>query len=317
MTARAPEGRAVLRREGEAEGRGVVALSFPETEAPVLLKEAPEILGGLRCALRGWEPVLASFETLAAASRAPLAVVRPMEAGGYVAASRFLDEPLEDLPLASAVCAVIADLAQSFYESKPEAMALHGGAFLIRGRLVALTGAAQAGKSTLVARLSAEPDLLVLGDDVLPILADGRAHGLGVAPRLRLPLPEDASPAFRAHVARHCRLRDLRYGYVSAPTVAPFGLRAPLCAVAALERREGIPARLSRLSPEEALAHLRAQTMAAPRMEEDPALLERMKAIADSALCLRLAYSDLEEAVALLRAVFGGEEPPAAHFGPL
>lgn len=293
----------------EQGGGGLLALFFPETEAPVLVKGAPEIREGLRLALRGWDPVLAPIESLAGMGRAPLSVVRPMAAGGYRTASRFLDAPLEDLPLASAVCAVTADLAQSFYETQPQASALHAGAFAIRGRLVALTGAARAGKSTLVARLSAEPDLEVIGDDVLPILADGRAHGLGIAPRLRLPLPPEVGPTLRAHAARHCLLRDSRYGYLLTPNLAPFGYRAPLAAVVELERRAGEPARLSRMAPEEALAHLQAQSMRTPLMAEAGAFRARLAALAESAICLRLTYADLDEAAALLRGAFGGEAP--------
>lgn len=43
--------------------------------------------------------------------------------------------------------------------------------------------------------------------------SNGIAIGLGIAPRLRLPLPDTVSPAFKAHVARHTGPRDNRYAY--------------------------------------------------------------------------------------------------------
>lgn len=247
----------------------------------------------------------------AADRAAPLAIAAPCAGGGYRVLSRHLAAPLEGLPAASAVCALLADAAQNFYESQPQALALHCGAFVMRGRLIALAGEALAGKSALIARLSAEPDLQVVGDDVLPILADGRAHGLGTAPRLRLPLPDDASPQFRAHVARLCGLKDDCYGYLQAPTLAPFGFRAPLSVVILLDRRAGAEAVLRRVSSAETLRRLLAQSMRPPRREEASAFAGRMRALARSVFCARLTYGDLEAAAALLRDAFDDEALPS------
>ncbi|WP_209427520.1 PqqD family protein [Pararhodobacter sp. SW119] len=221
--------------------------------------------------------------------------------------SPWLDEDLTDLPPASAVCAVIADLAQSFYGARPEALALHCGAFLIGDRLVAMTGHAHAGKSTFMGRLTAEPDLRILCDDVLPLLADDTAMGLGIAPRLRLPLPAGASAAFRAHVAHHARLRDDRYAYVPAATVAPFGTRAPLSVLVVLDRRAQGEPRLHHLPPAQAVRHLLQQNMAPVAAE---AAIARLLRLAEMLVCVRLVYADLEDAVSLVRAAFGGAALP-------
>jgi hypothetical protein len=170
--------------------------------------------------------------------------------------------------------------------------------------LVALTGPRRAGKSTLIARLTAEPDLAVFCDDVLPLDADGHGIALGIAPRLRLPLPPDASDRFHRHVATHLGPADDRYGYLCAPTTARHGIRAPLTALVALDRRESGPARLHRLDPDIAMQHLLARNMG------DLGGPDRAFALARDtvgrAQCLTLVYADLEEAVALLRRAFTG-----------
>jgi hypothetical protein len=186
--------------------------------------------------------------------------------------------------------------------------------------LVALAGPHRAGKSTLIARLSAEPDLSVFCDDVLPLDSDGCGVALGIAPRLRLPFPATASDAFRRHVATHLGPADDRYGYVCAPTVARHGTRTPLGALVVLERRESGPARLHRLDPDIAMQQLLARNMGDLGTAEHAFGLVRETA--RRARCLTLVYSDLEEAVTLLRHAFTGDRaapiaPPLATTAPI
>ncbi len=294
-----PERRPAVSSFGEASRRAAesLALLFPGASAPILLIRAPEIVAGLSRALKGWRPGLrpARPEDF----HAPLATARP-DAGGYEIASRALDRPLTGLPLASAASALIADLAQDFYESRPGFLGLHCGAFLASGGLTLLLGPQRAGKSTLIARLSADPELRIFCDDVLPLTPRGEGLALGAAPRLRLPLPAGAGAVLRAHLARHGGFRDDRYAHLAAPGVAPFGMRAPLAAMVVLERREGIAPALSPLPAEEAAAHLRAQSMGRP----EPEAASRIADLAGSLLRLKLRYAELEPAAALLRRTF-------------
>jgi hypothetical protein len=280
-------------------------LDFPGLSRPVFLRDAPDVLAGLSAAISAWLPTVTAVAQEAVCS-SPLSVVRK-HGSAYTLRSAFLEGQLDGLPAASAVCAVIADLAQCFFEERPGSLALHCGAFSIQGRLVAMTGEARAGKSTLMARLTAEPDISVFCDDVLPVLPDGLAIGLGIAPRLRLPLPSRAGEAFRAHVAASRGPRDDKYAYVTAPSIAPHGTRAPLAVLVTLARQEDGPARLHRLEPAEAVHHLLSQNMADPG--DGSATFDRVTELAGSLVCLKLVYADLEEAVALIRRAFGGTNP--------
>lgn len=284
-----------------------LALRFAGLSGSVIAQDAREVIDGLQRVLCGW-PVTKRPIRHTDRQHAVSQVLR--QGATFDISSPWLDEPLTGLPAASAVCGVVADLAQSFYHAQPEALALHCGAFLINGRLVAMTGQAHAGKSTFMARLTAESDLRILCDDVLPLLADNSAMGLGIAPRLRLPLPDNSSDAFRAHVARHCPVRDDLYGYVTAPTVAPFGTRAPLSVLLVLQRAPGADARLHRLPPNEAVRHLFAQNMAPVAPDAVDATMDRVLHLSERLLCVKLVYSDLEPAVALVRAAFGAEALP-------
>jgi hypothetical protein len=284
-------------------------LDFPGLARPVLLPENPALLGGLSAILRGWAP---GTSRCAFVPEDTLSRVEAL-ACGYCLHSALLDAPLPGLSAAGALCGLVADLAQSFYEQRPGSLALHCGGFRVAGHLVALAGTAHAGKSTLVARLGAERDFEIFGDDVLPVLADGQAHALGIAPRLRLPLPASAGATLRAHVARWAGPGDGRYAYVATPNLAAHGTRAPLAALVVLQRRRGVTARLHRLPPAEALHHLLARNMAGT----PAAAFDAAQALAAGLVCARLVYSNLDAATALLRRAFGTAPiDPGIELGP-
>lgn len=272
-------------------------LRFPDTELSVQLSDAPDVEIALSMALKAWTPSHAELSEGARVS----SVAR--DASGYTTRSVYLNEVISGLGVAGAACAVIADLAQDYFETRPGCLALHCAAFRYNQRLIAVTGPTRAGKSTLAARMTQEPDVEVFCDDVLPLPSDGIAVGLGIAPRLRLPLPESVSPKFRAHVARHLGPRDDRYGYLCAPNVAPHGTRAPMSVLLILDRRDAATARLHSVAEDEALHFLLSQNMS--NLHTPQAAYARLTNLLDGLTCLRLVYADLEEAVALIRRAFG------------
>jgi hypothetical protein len=294
-------------------------LDYPGLSLAVVLDDAATLEPLLDRVIRGWLPrrrALSAREGRALTRAGQRRSHLRLTPEGFEARSFYMEPAMRGLGGASAICTVLADLAQDWFESRPGTVALHCAAVRFGDRLVALTGPKRAGKSTLVTRLTAEPDLEVFCDDVLPVLPDGRGVALGIAPRLRLPLPDRASPAFRAHVARWMGPRDDRYGYVCAPTVAPHGATAPLAAFVLLDRREGGPARLHHLAPDDAVHHLMAQNMA--DLGGAAGTFAMARRLAGGLTCLRLVYADLDDAVALLRRAFaaGGGLDPSLRPGP-
>lgn len=286
------------------------ALRFEGLDVPVLLPEDPRLIDDLHQCIHGWPSRMTTLAAGAVPDRPPVTVIERRSPGRYRAFSRYLDEGLDDLPAATAVCAVLADLSQAFCAAGEDLVfGLHCGAVSIGRTGLILAGERRAGKSTLVARLSAEPGIEVLCDDVLPVDDKGMAVGLGLAPRLRLPLPDTASPAFRAHVARWLGPSDDRYGYLTPPSLAPHGRRARADVLLLLDRRPDAVAALHLLPDEDVLRAVIDRSISGPQGTE--AVFEAASSLASRLRGLRLVYWDLEEAVALLKAAFpSGHAPP-------
>jgi hypothetical protein len=288
-------------------------MRFPGLARPLVMQAGTGLELVLAEVLRGWEPDV----TLTARPQGrALACIFPEAPGdeGFAVHSAFAEAPFRALETASTVCAMVADLGQGWFDERPGTLALHCGAFSIGGRLVAVSGPPRAGKSTLVARLTAEPDVEVWCDDILPVMPDGTAVGLGIAPRLRLPLPDDASAAFRDHVAATLGPRDGRYGFVCAPRVAAHGTRGRLSALVHLDRRPGAPARLHALAADAALTEVLTRNMA--EQETPDQAFARATALMRGLRAFTLVYSGLEEAVALLRRAFGAGRDADACLTP-
>ncbi|MFN7222478.1 MAG: PqqD family protein [Paracoccaceae bacterium] len=285
-------------------------IDYAGVTGPIMFDPSQDIVGLLDQILLDWPRTSGPEDPEKALDRDPDGSVLAridLAPKGLTASSRYLDTPMTGLTPTSAACCLVADLSQGFVDGASDALALHCGAVQINGRLVALTGQHRAGKSTLVSRLTAEPDLRVFCDDMLPILSDGQAMALGVAPRLRLPLPPTASLQFRAHVARWTGPQDDRYAYLCAPGRAAHGTKAPLSAIIVLDRRDDMPASFHHLPPDDALRNVLARNMS--EMDSAELAFDRLHTLVRDVISLRLVYSDLEDAVALLRRAFGGASP--------
>ncbi|MBR2655303.1 MAG: PqqD family protein [Loktanella sp.] len=300
-----------IRSEAATSGPDTV-LRFPHVDVQVALTQAAPVADALGTVLRGWVPdQVAAIDT----DMRQTSVIGTK--GLYAARSSYLGETIEGLGVAGAACAVIADLAEDYFSTRPGCLALHCAAFCFNDRLIAMTGPSRAGKSTLAARVTLENDMMLFCDDVLPLLPTGDAVGLGIAPRLRLPLPVACTDAFRRHVASHKGPSDARYAYLCASNVAPHGTSAPLSVLLILDRRDDTSARLHHVAEDEALHFLLSQNMA--DLQTADAAFHRLSALLSGITCLRLVYADLEEALALIRHAFGGSEAvnPDVAIGPV
>jgi hypothetical protein len=294
-------------RDDRAPPSVVQHLTYPGLRGAVVLENAQGVLEALDALMVGWAPDAVAMSCEANAADLPDHVSRVRGRNArFDLHSPWLSTPLKGLMAASAACGVVADISQAFCNQHRGCLGLHCGAVQINGHLVVLTGPARAGKSTLISRLTAEPDMTVFCDDILPVLEDGLAFGLGLAPRLRLPLPDSVTDEFRAHVAAHMGPADRRYGYLCGPNIAPHGTRAAVGAFIVLARGTDIPAQLHRMEPTEAVQHLVRQNISAPG--EGTEHFDQVTGMVEGVLCLKLAYSDLEEAVALLRRAFATDQ---------
>ena len=294
------------------------SLRFKGLAAPVILPTDAGLLDALRQCVRNWDFSVSMHEPAVMPDRRPVCILEPRGEGRFRAHSLYLDKPLDALCGASAICAVLADLSQAFADLQDcHEFGLHCGGVTLGSRTIILAGERRAGKSTLVARLACDPGVEVLGDDVLPIDRSGQITGLGLAPRLRLPLPEGASRTFRDYVKAHLGPADSRYGYLLTPALAPHGRHARAEVFILLDRRPDAPARLHHLHDGELLQAIIARSIAGPDGPE--AVLNAAETLAAGLVGVRLVYSDLEDAARLLHRAFAGAEgpeAPAIHIAP-
>jgi hypothetical protein len=269
-------------------------ITFDDTQAILDVPDDPSFLAALRAAAVDWR-----FRP-ANASVPPLVTARMH---GDAVEVRRADGEMMLLSPVSAACSIVVDLLGDYIHCHPDQLCLHCGAVEVGGRLVVFPSRSRAGKSTLVARLAADGHR-VFGDDVLPISADDRSGiGLGLSPRLRLPLPKRATAPFRGFVDDHAGASDERYLYLAlADLLARRDDTAELGAIVLLDRRDDGPAFFARAPRTAVLKALIAQnfSVSAPA----GTLIDRMHALMDRLPLYLLRYSDLDEAAALIGRMF-------------
>ena len=273
-----------------------VALAFDGVPFPVIFRDCPEVVACLEQVLRGWRVCRVPEE-----DGGPRIEITP-DRNGYRTEASWLDEPLEGASAASTVCSLMVDLVRALVAGDASLLCLHCGAARLDGWLVVFTGPNRTGKSTLMARLAAA-GISIFSDDLLLITGPNDCgRSLGMRGRLRVPLPATASATFRRFVADQSGPGDERYLYVDAQAYEPFGATAPIGAVVVLQRRQGAPAHFVSAGRAEALRHLIERNLA--RGEHAQMIMERLHRLMARSACVRLVYSDLDDAAALIANTF-------------
>ena len=278
---------------------GANTLTFaPGQGLPVLTAEGPEeVLAALSLFLAGWTSTQARHaapEVICRREGDGYRVQAPVLPGGSHRAAG----PEQAADMAASAIAALAVRA-------PGIILPHAGAVESPRGLVLLIADTTGGKSTLALTLAAQGWRL-FGDDRLGLLREGeRSTGvaLGLAPKLRLPLPPGAAvlAAFaEARMAR--RWPSLAYLELRGGEQAPPGRRCPVAEALLLERSGG-PARLEPAAAPQLVRSL-AESAAAPWLGTAEVLAATM---AHAALPVRrLVYGEAAEAAPLLLREFGG-----------
>jgi hypothetical protein len=142
----------------------------------------------------------------------------------------------------------------------------------------------------------------------------GKAVALGIAPRLRLPLPEVAGPAFRDWVASVAGPRNRQYQYLRPARQAGHGVTRPVAAFVILDRQDApCAARLEPVAPDRAMDALLHQNFTRDRHSAD--VLRAMAAMLTTRPTYRLRYAAPDEAVACLAAGCAAMPVPATDPG--
>lgn len=233
----------------------------------------------------------------------PFAEVRQAGSGWSI---RFL-KPEPDLKTYDAVnsmCDLIVELNWSRLRENTQLMCLHAAGVEIGKSLVVFPSGRRAGKSTLTAEL-ARRGYKVFSDDVLAVRLNehGVAEGLatGVSPRLRVPLPPEASEDFRNWVWSDPGPGNRQYKFLTGAPVAPYGSSRRIGAIVTLDRvDDDVPPAFSEMAAKDVLPVLIHQNFG--RFVHSGRALAAFSAMARDLPCLKLTYGNFAEAADFLEA---------------
>ncbi len=300
--ARSRTRRAADRRTIDSERTIVLALgSFGWT---IAFTDCPEVVEGLEAILSGWR----LRRLPSAASPRADAQVRRTRTGFAWRSSRMPKPALwNEHPPVSAmqvVCDVHDVLFDWFLKANPRHLCLHGAAVRIGDGLVCFPSVQRTGKSTLCVAFAARGHA-VHGDDVLAIEPEkSRGVALGIAPRLRKPLPQGVGAHWLRFVNERAGPADRRWVYVELRDgeIAPLGDAVPIAAFVLLERGSG-GATLEPVGKSDMLKEILLQNFA--RQVPPVELLDRLMRLTERVPCYRLRYGSVAGAARLIERRFG------------
>ncbi|ART80873.1 PqqD family peptide modification chaperone [Oceanisphaera avium] len=264
----------------------IVDLELPYVGRCLRVDGVPEVVQALMQAMPSW-PIKVSPPSSILPTRYIYRDATGLWQGSLHEANEFhLPSP------ASAACSLVGDLLSERLQTQPELLGLHCASVEINQRLVLFPESSKAGKSTLSVAFAAAGYRL-FGDDVLGLTENGEGVAMGVAPRLRLPLPASFSAEFVDYANRYAGPEDDRYRFVLPKSggLAHLDERCPIGAIVLLERDASIThPQVVTLPPAEGLLQLLCQNFA--REAQTSILLQRLLPLMQSVPCLLLRYSE-------------------------
>jgi hypothetical protein len=276
-------------------------------KAPISLHNCDEIVAPLSAVLGSWQFRILGDRT-ACETAAVISVFRGSRS--YEISSPWLDEPIVEQTEVGAVFSLTAELARAFAEERPGLLCLHCAAVETDGRLILFPNGENAGKSTLATSLAAR-GLRLFADDVLAVSETSqRGISLGIAPRLRLPLPQSAGISFHDFVESHRGPFDKEFLYLALPAAqsAQHGQTAPLGATVLLDRRRSAPVKLTPLERGRALRQLIIQNFSVGGTSVTT--IDRLYSMIERGACYAFTYSNLDGAADFLSDRFSAAHAP-------
>lgn len=278
------------------------SLVFEGLNAAVTLDVDERFLDALPDVFPNWPFVLSDSST------DPIFASVCFENAKYTISSPFMDDPTTYGNPVNAICSLIAELAWAHLRADPSLLCLHGAAVEINGRLIVFPNARRAGKSTMSVAMQAAGYRLFT-DDFLPLLLDDSGHicGMshGIAPRLRLPVPDQIGGRAQAYINSHGHISNRQYRYVfpTSREMASFGDSLPVGALIFLERVDGAAPTLQKLGQADILTNLLTQNFS--RAMNAAGILEILDIMSKRTPAYTLQYSNVEPAIALLTEQLG------------
>ncbi|MDH3228181.1 MAG: PqqD family protein [Alphaproteobacteria bacterium] len=282
-------------------------LKFESVSRPVLLAQGLKLLPHLAKLFAKWP-----FREVPGAGYGDPAINVLQDSDGGVIQAPWIEPEQRYNNAADLAVSLSHHMTRCWMEECADLVGITAAAARFGNDLAVFVGGPQSGKSLLVSCLSVSGHT-VFADSILPIsTATRQGIGLGIAPRLSLPLPDMFSGPLRTHVER-CVDRcgpDLGYLRPHEADMAAFGDRASIGAFILLDRVNDSATALRPAAASTLLKRLLLGSFdALPSTRTTLALLHEM--VTDTP-CYRLTWSDPLEAVSALRARLAIRRPPEA-----
>ena len=201
-------------------------------------------------------------------------------------------------------------VARGWFSERPGLLWLEAAAALFGDRIVVFVGGPRSGKSLLVASMAASGNP-VFADSILPVQPERQqAISLGMAPRMKLPLPDAFPGPLRGQLESQIDSGGEGIGYLRPGNgnIAPFGETARIRAFVMLDRSASSAATLGPASSGKILKRLLLNSFGEGMAADD--LLDSIGQVVGDTPCYRLSWSDPQEAVNALRARFATWRAP-------
>ncbi|MCP4430107.1 MAG: PqqD family peptide modification chaperone [Gammaproteobacteria bacterium] len=238
----------------------------------------------------------------------PIITLKRLNKSRYQLTVEWSNEPFIYQDEVDAICGLIAKLIRATVINNTDMLCLHCAAAQFGNSLVIFPSKFKAGKSVLSTCLAAS-GVTLFADDVLPISLSSE-HGIapGLAPRLRIPYPNNLDQHTVDFIESNIAIKGSRYMYLDLnnKALAKRNLQAPIGAFVLLERDEGATASLDKASESEVLRQVVWQNFA--RDVDAAEILSHLTQIVKRAQLYRLQYDKAEDAVKLLLEKFANQQ---------
>lgn len=274
-------------------------LQFESVTRPVLLEQGLKVLPPLARAFANWP----HREVARDGTLDPLINVL-LQDDRYVLQAPWLQEPPSFADAVALADGMVPVIQRAWLRERHAALWIDGAAVEIGGELVVLLGGRRSGKSLVAACLALGGNRL-FADGLLPVLPEDNAGlSLGLAPRIRLPLPPGLSWSLRSTMEMQKASGNSALFHLNPgkDKMARFCEKAPIRAFVLLDRVEGAASGLRGARQSTILKRL-VLSSGSERLDALD-VLRGMQALVAGAACYRLTYSDAEAARATLRGRF-------------
>ena len=281
-------------------------LKFDHMSRPVQLAQGLKVLPHLMRVFAGWP-----YREVPKSGAADALLNVLHEDGSYSLEAPWLKGRLRYADAAELSQGLASQVARGWMLENPGLLWLEAAAAAFGDQIVVFVGGPRSGKSLLTASLAVGGNR-AFADSILPVSPDDQCGlAMGLAPRLKLPLPDELSDPLRRAIEAATDSGSEKSGYLTGgeDLLASFGETARIRAFVMLDRSTG-PASLVAASPGKLVKRLLLNSFG-EGMTAD-ALLTNIERVVGDAPCYRLAWSDPQEAVNALRARFAVWRSPAA-----